>query len=113
MDERRASERFPVWFPMTVVTDDGEEGTAITFDASVSGLLMACGGALPAGSHVTLKFTLHAEGTERSVGARVVRVEEQSFDSGPWRYRMAVEYDEPHPALEGLIKAEAAQDPHQ
>ena len=36
MDERRASERFPVWFPMTVVTDDGEEGTAITIDASTS-----------------------------------------------------------------------------
>ncbi len=111
MDERRASERFPVWFPMTVVTDGGEEGTAITFDASAGGLLMACAGGLPVGAHVTLRFTLTAEGSERRVGARVVRSEEQSDEAGPWRFRMAVEYDEPHPALEGLIKAEAAQDP--
>lgn len=111
MDERRASERFPVWFPMTVVTDDGEEGTAITYDASAGGLLMACAGVLAVGAHVTLRFTLSAEGSERRVGARVVRVEEQKGgDAGPWRFRMAVEYDEPHPALEGLIKAEAAQD---
>ncbi|MCB9593626.1 MAG: PilZ domain-containing protein [Sandaracinaceae bacterium] len=110
MDDRRASERYPVWFPITVVTDDGEEGTAITYDASVNGILMACAGSLAVGSHVTLKFTLSSEGSERRVGATIVRAQEQTEDAGPWRYQLAVEYDTPHPDLEGLIKAEAAQD---
>ncbi|MBX3276000.1 MAG: PilZ domain-containing protein [Sandaracinaceae bacterium] len=108
MDERRASERFPVWFPMTVVTDDGEEGTAITYDASAGGLLMGCAGVLAVGAHVVLRFTLGGEPAERAVGAHVVRVEEASDEAGPWRFRMAVEYDAPHPELEALIAAELA-----
>ena len=43
MEERRSKERFSVWFPLTVITDDGEEGTAITFDVSAAGLLIVVG----------------------------------------------------------------------
>jgi len=104
--ERREHERFAVWFPMTVVTDDGEEGTAITFDVSATGILMACAGSLDVGAHVTLVFVLSHEGTTRKVGAKIIRVEPQDDAAGPWRFHMAVEYDEPHPELEGLVKAE-------
>ena len=109
MDERRASERFPVWFPMTVVTDAGEEGTAITFDASTNGLLMGCVGSLAVGAHVTLRFSLGGEREAREVAATVGRVQELTGGAGPWRFRMAVEYDDAHPELEALIQAELVE----
>lgn len=104
--ERRSTERYRVWFPMTVVTDAGEEGTAITYDVSSTGLLMACPGGLEAGAHVTLKFTISDAGEAREVPATILRLEaNEPGDTGPWRYRMAVAFDEPHPELEALLKA--------
>jgi len=109
--ERRSNERYRVWFPMSVVTDDGEEGTAITYDVSSTGLLMACPGSLAPGSHVSLRFKV-GEGEARVVAAQIIRREEnQEGDTGPWRYRMAVRFDEPHPELESLLQAETEEDP--
>jgi len=110
MEERRSKERFSVWFPLTVITDDGEEGTAITFDVSAAGLLMACAGRLDEGAHVQLRFdSLGSDDEPLTIGAKILRVTEQDFEAGPWRYKMAVEYDEPHPDLEGVVRAEAAE----
>lgn len=107
-EERRSKERYRVWFPMTVVTDDGQEGTAITFDVSATGLLMACPGALELDSHVTLRFRVSEDDPEeRHIGGRIVRVEPHEHVEGPWRHRMAVTFDEPHPELEGLLQREA------
>jgi c-di-GMP-binding flagellar brake protein YcgR len=107
--ERRTNERYRIWFPMTVVTDDGEEGTAITYDVSAAGLLMACPGKLDVGAHVTLRFRVGADDPDqRAIGARVVRVEDNAPDEeGPWRHRMAVEFDTPQPDLQGVLEAHA------
>lgn len=107
--ERRANERHRVWFPMTVVTDDGGKGTAITFDVSATGVLMACPGELKLGSRVTLRFTLSTEDEERVVSGTVRRAELNPGDAR-WRHRLAVEFDEPHPELEALLEAEARAD---
>jgi len=106
--ERRSNERYSVWFPMTVVTDEGEEGTAITYDVSATGLLMACPGSLDVGAHVTLQFHVTDASETRTVGAKIVRNEpNEEGDAGPWRYRMAVEFDQAQADLEGLVEAEA------
>lgn len=108
MDERRANERYRVWFPICVVTASGDEGTAITFDVSASGLLMACPGRLEIGEHVQLRFRVSEDDTEeRSIGASILRVEENPGEAGPWRFRMAVQFDEPQPDLEGLLEIRA------
>jgi len=105
--ERRANERYRVWFPLTVVTDEGQEGTAISYDVSASGLLMACPGSLQVGDEVTLRFKMAAaDERERAVRAKVLRVEATSDPEGPWRYRMAVEFAEPQPDLEGLLEGQ-------
>lgn len=97
---------------MLVVTDGGDEGTAITYDVSAAGLLMASPGRLEVGSRVELRFRVSAdEGQDRSIRARVVRLEpREAGDDGPWRYRMAVQFDEPHPELEGALRIEAEDD---
>lgn len=109
VDERRSRERYRVWFPMSVIADGGAEGTAITYDVSASGLLMACPGRLEVGSKVALKFRMTPDAPERELPAKIVRVEERPDEDGPWRYRMAVQFDQPHPELEGLL-AEASRD---
>jgi len=104
--ERRNRERYRIWFPMTVVTDDGEEGTAITYDVSATGLLMACPGKLDVGAHVTLRFKVSGDDVEeRAVPASIVRVEDNASEEGPWRFRMAVEFDTAQPDLEGALDA--------
>lgn len=108
--ERRANERHRVWFPMTVVTEDGGEGTAITFDVSSTGVLMACPGELAVGSKVTLRFTLSTEDEERVLAGTVRRTELNPEGDARWRHRLAVEFDDPHPELESLIEAEARAD---
>ncbi len=107
--ERRNSDRHNVWFPMTIVTDDGKEGTAITFDASSTGVMLACPGQLPEGEHVTLRFRLTGDDEERAIGARVVRVQESPDVDPRWRFRMAVHFDARQPELEGLLQAEHAR----
>ena len=101
--ERRDKERYRVWFPMTVVTEAGDEGTAITYDVSSGGLLMACPGALDVGARVTLRFKIEEEDEERVIGASILRLEPNPGGETPWRFRMAVQFDEPHPELEALL----------
>ncbi|HJL14859.1 MAG TPA: PilZ domain-containing protein [Sandaracinaceae bacterium LLY-WYZ-13_1] len=106
--ERRAKERYRVWFPMTVVTEEGDEGTAITFDVSAGGLLMACPGRLEVGTPVTLRFKISGDDAEeRRIAAEVVRVEPGFDEEGPWRFRMAVRFAAPQPDLEGVLREHA------
>ncbi len=93
---------------MRVITEEAGEGTAITYDASATGLLIACPGKLEVGTLVQLRFRVTGEEPERSVAGRVVRLDPpEEGDDGPWRYRMAVAFDEPQPGLEGALRVEA------
>jgi hypothetical protein len=96
---------------MRVVADGGDEATAITYDVSASGLLMACPGKLDVGARVELRFRVtSAEAEERVIVGRVVRLEpREDGDDGPWRYRMAVQFDAPQPELEGVLRAESEE----
>jgi hypothetical protein len=107
--ERRRQERYQVWFPMTVVTHDGQEGTAITYDVSSTGVLMACPGRLERGARVTLRFRIDPDTPERSIVGAIVRIEEQPDEEGPWRYRMAVDFETAQPDLQGLLEAAARE----
>ncbi|MGE0786121.1 MAG: PilZ domain-containing protein [Sandaracinaceae bacterium] len=104
--ERRTKERYRVWFPMTVSTEDGQEATGISFDVSASGLLMACVGALDVGTRVRLTFRIENDAGQPHVVSGTVRRVEPHAD-GPWRHRMAVEFDAPRPELEATLKTEA------
>lgn len=108
--ERRESQRYRVWFPMNLRTADGDEGTAITFDASPEGLLMASVKPLPIGTSITLCFKLPQELEERRVAAEVVRVMENEQAPGPWLYKMAVKFAAPDPELKPLLESAAELD---
>lgn len=107
--ERRTNLRYRVWFPLRVVTEEGEEGTAITYDVSTVGLLMACPGSLELGRSVQLRFRVSPdEPEERAIRGTIVRLEpREEGDDGPWRHRMAVRFDQPQHELEAALRSEA------
>lgn len=102
MQERRAHERHPVWFPITVANGSGGEGTAISYDVSSGGLLMACPGRVEPGAEIIVKFRIRGDGPEQIARGRVVRVEENQPE-GPWRWRIAVGFEDDVPEIEALL----------
>jgi hypothetical protein len=100
-----------VWFPIAVQSSIGE-GIAISYDVSSGGLLMACPGKLEAGAAVTVKFRIDASAPEQEVRGKVVRVEKnQNDEDGPWRWRIAVEFEQPVPEVEALLAARGSSPP--
>ena len=101
MQNRREHERHAVWFPISVSSAVGD-GIAISYDVSSGGLLMACPGRIEPGAEITVTFRLREGTPEQSARGRVLRVEENQPD-GPWRWRIAIEFEHAVPEIEGLL----------
>jgi hypothetical protein len=88
---------------------EAEEGTglAISYDASSRGLLIASAASLEPGDTITVTFSVPpSAGDERTVTGKVVRVSPNDADpEGMWPNRLAVEFDEPVPGLDKVLKA--------
>ncbi len=104
MSERREHSRHEVWFPVEVEVPDGT-AVAVSYDLSKGGLLMAAGGKVDIGTELTVTFKVTRDGPERKVRGRIVRVERNppSVDSR-WLYKLALEFAEPQPEIEALLK---------
>jgi hypothetical protein len=101
--ERRTS-RFVIWLPVRV--EELAEGMAVTHDASERGVMLVTASTLEVGAPVTITFELPVDGAaQRTVHGRVVRVEPNRDDpDGLWRHRLAVEFEQPVPELEAILK---------
>ena len=106
MQDRRAHERHSVWFPITVSSDSGE-GTAISYDVSTGGLLMACPGRVEPGAEITVTFRVRGDAPEQTARGRVIRVEENQPE-GAWRWRIAVGFESEVPEIEALLASAPA-----
>jgi len=106
-EDRRSEERICVWFPMRVRTD-GEEGLAISFDATERGLLIGSAIQVAEGDVLSVTFRVPgADGEERSVEGKVVRVDKNE-EGGVWPRRVAVQFEDPIPNLGDVIAASVA-----
>lgn len=105
MTEKRAFDRHTLWFPVTLDSEDSHVW-AVCHDVSAGGIALSGSEKLRVGSIVTVVFRIAPDDpAERRVKGKVVRVD--GLDDGPrtvWRYRMAVEFDEPVPELQALFK---------
>jgi hypothetical protein len=106
MDEKRAFQRRCIWFPVTLRTGTGEVW-AVARDAGAGGILISSAGALEVGTEVAVTFRVAPDDpTERKVQGKVVRFEPHHNDGGgAWPHRIAVEFSEPLPELEGLLES--------
>lgn len=90
-DDRRAAERHEA---VVVVQLDEAGRHGVTRDVSEKGLLIATRSEFAVGDR--LEITVHANNGPFKAKARVVRVEETPPEE-PWRFRIALELDEPLP----------------
>ena len=107
--DRRTSPRFVVWFPVHVDGADeaGEGAVAVSRDVSRSGMLMASTDELVVGAEVTVTFrVVPVDGALREVKGTIVRIEKNEPGlAGPWPHKVAVEFEEPLPELEPVLRA--------
>jgi hypothetical protein len=109
--EKRAYDRFSLWFPVTV---DARSGAvwAVSRDASAGGILISGSQELAVGDEVTVTFRTSLEDPERKVAGRIVRVEKVDDDPRVvWPHRMAIEFLKPDTQLQALFKRASSRPP--
>jgi hypothetical protein len=106
--ERRAHPRYRLWVPARLEGDEQPSRLAVGHDMSQKGSLLVTMVELSPGDRVRLfvRIPPTGEGEEQEIAARVLRVEVNDADPhGLWPYRVAVEFDEPSPELEELLRS--------
>ena len=103
--ERRSYNRYVLWFPVTLMTPAGRVG-AICRDASGGGLLVSAQMDLSEGMPLTATFRLPPMlSHEVACHARVVRSTKNSDDLElVFPFRVAIEFEAPHPEIEELLR---------
>ncbi|MBX3191850.1 MAG: PilZ domain-containing protein [Labilithrix sp.] len=97
-DPRRKVPRLPAVFAVEMSSPSKKRRCGVTRNASRKGMLIVTPSRFQVGD--ALELEVHGSGLMGRVGARVVRVEENTPDSREvWRYRLAVE-------LEGALSDE-------
>jgi hypothetical protein len=95
--ERRSKPRIPAFFAVELSSDEKRGRCGVTRNASDRGLLIVTPSKFHAEERIEL--AVHAENAAAKLRGRVVRVDENSSRSPEvWRYRLAVELEEPLPS---------------
>jgi hypothetical protein len=111
MDEKRSYGRFALWFPVTIDLDS-RRVWAVCKDVSASGILVSSSGALQVGEVVAVTFRVSAEGPDKQLAGRIVRVEPP--DDNPravWVHRAAIEFLEPDASLQTVFADTSSRPP--
>src|SRR4051812_12546826 len=94
--ERRSKPRIPAFFAVELSSDAKQGRCGVTRNASHRGLLIVTPSKFSAEERIDL--AVHAENTAARLRGRIVRVDENPARSSElWRYRLAVELEEPLP----------------
>jgi hypothetical protein len=105
-NERRAHHRYRLWIPARIEGEDRPSRLAVGHDMSQKGSLLVTRSKLAAGERVQLFLRIPPHGEEEHrIAARVLRIEENVADpEGLWPFRVAVEFDQPYPEVEELLR---------
>ena len=105
--DRRAHPRYRLWLPARIEGDDQPSRLAIGHDVSQTGSLLVTRQQLAMGQQVRIFVRIPPDGEDEvAVRARVVRVEPNDADpEGLWPTRVAVEFDQPYPEIETLLRS--------
>jgi hypothetical protein len=108
--DKRRDERYTLWFPVNVTTDDARQTLAVAKDASRSGIAISSPTGLETGARVTLSFRVPPDGgIEQNVTGIVARHERNPEDPhGLWPFRIGIAFEQPIPELEAIL-AETAK----
>jgi hypothetical protein len=110
-DDRRDGTRHSVWFPLKVDTPQASDGVAVSRNISETGVLMLSASKLDPGSTVTVTFRVERSEPDRTVEAKIVRMERNTGDTtGIWPWRVAVEFVEPIAELAPMLREAAKKE---
>lgn len=108
--DRRRAERHDVYIGAEIETESGKVRSAVTEDASTTGLLLLTRARLQPGQRVKLRIFLGPDKTPREASGRVVRNEPlDPEESSLWREKVAVALDEPVPDVARTLAELAAK----
>lgn len=97
--QRREYARYRLWFPVQVEAG-GQIKIAMNQNIGAGGMLVALCADLKVGDIVSVAFRLPTGEAERTVNARVVRIEPNSEDpDGEWPFKVGIAFDEIAPDL--------------
>jgi hypothetical protein len=97
--DRRVEERFATYVAVEIEGQGKTSRFGVTRDASGGGLLVATPSRFDVGTELTLRLHDTAGKEAAAVKATVVRVDETDVRSDePWRYRLAVRFEDPESA---------------
>ncbi|RLB58564.1 MAG: hypothetical protein DRI90_16605 [Deltaproteobacteria bacterium] len=104
--DRRHHNRYRLWLPARIEGAGKMSRLAIGHDMSQQGSLLVTDQALAVGDTIQMFVRVPPDfEEEREIGARVVRCTHNEQDpEGLWPYQIAVEFDEPNPELEALLR---------
>lgn len=107
--ERRSNPRIPAFFAVELSSEAKRGRCGVTRNASGRGLLIVTPSKFNADDRIEL--ALHAENKAARLRGRIVRIDENPPRSSEiWRYRLAVELEEPLPSeLLAFADAKSAQ----
>jgi hypothetical protein len=105
-NNRRRGDRYRVLFLMRMTAGADGEWLVLSRNMSQTGALVAASSKLAVGDTVTLSFQgMPVDEVERTVKGTIVRVEPNAEDASTyWPHRVAVEFEDPDPELERLLK---------
>lgn len=103
--ERREHARTRIWFPVHLAAKDEVDVLGVCYDVSKTGILVSTATQVEQGAEVRVTLRIPPQDPiERTVRGRVVRSGRNEDDpDGIWRFRIALEFEEPIPELEGLL----------
>ena len=108
-DNRRTAERHAVYMGAEIEGAGDRARSAVTHDASATGLLLLTRAKLEAGQSVRVRIFFPGDVTPRIASGKVVRSEPLSADESTlWRVKVAIALDEPVPDVERTL-AELAE----
>ena len=102
--ERRRHERYRLWIPVEIESDDGSTWPGVIHDVSELGVLAVTSATFKVGAHVTLSFLVPPDGKdEQTLRGAIARVGVNAVDRDSlWKKGIAVELEEPIPGLDAL-----------
>jgi hypothetical protein len=111
LSDKRAFDRYALWFPVTIDRSSGQTW-AVCKDVSAGGILISGGAGLAVGDVVTVTFRVSPDTEEKRLSGRIVRVE--APDDNPravWSHRMAIEFLEPDATLQATFVRASSRPP--
>lgn len=104
--ERRQHDRYRLWIPVDIDSEDGSTWPGVVHDVSERGALAVTSATFKVGVRVTVRFHLPPDGKRESrLVGEITRAGANAADPDSlWQKEIALQFDEPIPELDALVR---------